>query len=492
MIARPSRPADGARATDVPDVPSWSTLYTASEWCVRIAALVLVPQRRTAASARAWLLLILFLPWPGVVMYLLFGRAYLPRRRLQLEAKVRAAIARVEPHAMTGGAGTWGAAAPTPALELAARMSEFPPTRGNRFELLPDYGPALDRLAADVDAAQRSVHLLYYIFAADVRGRAMAQACIRAAGRGVTVRVLLDAVGARDGLHVLGPAMKAAGVEVVAVMPLRLWGPNAARFDLRNHRKIAVIDGRLAYFGSQNVVDCDANPGLTNEELAVRTTGPIVRHLDALLLADRYLETSNLPPDADFETPWTEGAGDAGLAQVLPSGPGYTEGTAEAVMTALIYGAASRVVLTAPYVVPSAAFLAAMCSAARRGVNVELIVDHASNKPVVQLAQASFYDEMLAAGVRIVEHTGSFLHAKHVSIDDDTVLIGSANLDIRSFALNAEVSVLIRDATVAAHLHAIEARHRADAVIVTQATRKRVSAGRRVLENLARLTDAVL
>jgi len=119
-------------------------------------------------------------------------------------------------------------------------------------------------------------------------------------------------------------------------------------------------------------------------------------------------------------------------------------------------------------------------------------VDHASNKPVVQLAQASFYDEMLAAGVRIVEHTGSFLHAKHVSVDDDTVLIGSANLDIRSFALNAEVSVLIRDGAVASHLHAIEARHRAQAVIVTQATRKRVSAGRRVLENLARLTDAVL
>jgi len=150
------------------------------------------------------------------------------------------------------------------------------------------------------------------------------------------------------------------------------------------------------------------------------------------------------------------------------------------------------VVLTAPYVVPSPAFLAAMCTAAKRGVTVELIVDRTSNKPLVQLAQASYYDEMLASGVRILEHEGSFLHAKHMSIDDDTVLIGSSNLDIRSFALNAEVSVLIRDAAVAADLHAIQAAYLARVMEVTPATRAALRRGRRVLENLARLMDAVL
>jgi len=477
-----------------PEAISWGTLYVASEWALRIAALVLVPRRRTAASARAWLLLILFWPWPGVALYLLIGRAYLPRRRLALQAEVRQTIRRVAPGVLERPGAGWARAGEVtpPGLELAARLSEFGPVDGNRFELLPDYDPAIARLVADIDGARRYVHLLYYIFENDATGRGVATALERAARRGVAVRVLGDAIGSRQGLKELGPALAAAGAEVTAVMPLRLWGPNAARLDLRNHRKIAIVDGGVAYFGSQNIVDSHANPGLVNEELAVRATGPVVRQLHALLLADRYLERGDLPPEIDAGTLRPGPADPGGLAQVLPSGPGHNAGSTEAIMIALMHGATSRVVLTAPYVVPSEAFLGALCSAARRGVEIELIVDSASNKPLVQLAQQSYYDEMLAAGVRILRRTGSFLHAKHMSVDDDTVLIGSSNLDIRSFALNAEVSVLIRDAGVAAALHRIQAGYRAGAIAVTQAERAGLSPGRRTLENLARLTDSVL
>jgi cardiolipin synthase len=472
----------------------WGTLYVASEWALRIAALILVPQRRTAASARAWLLLILFWPWPGLVVYLLIGRAYLPRRRLALQKRIHETIRRVEPRALAGTQQAWGDGNPTirPALARAGELSEFPPVDGNRFELLPDYQPAIARLVADIDGATRFAHLLYYIFEDDATGRSVADALIRAAGRGVAVRVLMDAIGSRAGIKGLAPALRAAGCEVIPVMPLSLWGANAARFDLRNHRKIAVVDGAVAYFGSQNLVGGGANPGLVNEELAVRATGPIVRHLHALLLADRYLETDDLPPEVDLRTPWEGSVVPGGRAQVLPSGPGYNQGTAEAIMIALMYGAASRVVLTAPYVVPSEAFLTAMCTAARRGVAVELIVDAKSNKPLVQLAQESYYDAMLDAGVRILQRTQSFLHAKHMSVDDDIVLIGSSNLDIRSFALNSEVSVLIRDAGVAATLHAIQDHYRRGARPVTREQRRRLPRGRRTLENLARLTDSVL
>jgi cardiolipin synthase len=472
----------------------WGSLYIASEWALRTAALILVPQRRTAASARVWLLLILFWPWPGVVLYLLIGRAYLPRRRIALQTQIQDTIRRVEPRVLSGAQEAWGEAGQTnlPALELAARLSEFPPVDGNRFELLPDYDPAIARLVADINGAKHFAHLLYYIVADDATGRFVAEALTRAAGRGVAVRVLMDAIGSRDGLARLAPTLRAAGGEVTAVMPLRLWGHNAARLDLRNHRKIAVIDGAVAYFGSQNIVGNRANPGLVNEELAVRTTGPIVRHLHALLLADRYLETDDLPPEVDLRSPWTGRVAPGGRAQVLPSGPGYNEGATEAIMIALMYGAESRIVLTAPYVVPSEAFLTAMCTAARRGVAVELIVDSKSNKPLVQLAQESYYDAMLAAGVRVLRRTGGFLHAKHMSVDDDIVLIGSSNLDIRSFALNAEVSVLIRDAGVAAALHQVQTHYRAGAEIVTLAERAGLSRTRRTMENLARLTDSVL
>ena len=194
--------------------------------------------------------------------------------------------------------------------------------------------------------------------------------------------------------------------------------------------------------------------GMINEEMFVRATGPIVRHLHAVLLGDRYLETGDLPPESDSLAPAERPETPTGLAQVVPSGPGYNEGTAEAVMIALMYGARSRVVLTAPYVIPSEAFLVrdVQHRAARRGGRPDRRPE--SNKPLVQLAQQSYYDVMLKAGVRILRHTGSFLHAKHLSVDDEVALIGSSNLDIRSFALNAEVSVLIYDRAVVADLSA--------------------------------------
>lgn len=472
----------------------WGTLYVASEWAVRIGALFYVPQRRPPSAARAWLLLIFFMPWLGLVLYLLIGRAYLPRRRLDVQRQIYELIRRLAPRAASFDAVVAPAVSPEllPALRLADRLSEFPVVGGNAFELLPIYDEAIDRIVAEVDGARRYVHMLFYIFENDDTGRRVAAALERAARRGVAVRVLMDAIGSRGGLKGLGPGLRDAGAEVVAVMPLRLWGPNAARFDLRNHRKIVVVDGACAFFGSQNIVSKSANRGMVNEEMLVRATGPIVRHLHAVLLGDRYLETGDLPSESDDLTAPRPQETRTGLAEVVPSGPGYNEGTAEAVMIALMYGARTRVMLTSPYVIPSDAFLAAMCSTARRGVRVDLIVDRESNKPLVQLAQQSYYDTMLAAGISIHRHSGSFLHAKHMSIDDDVALIGSSNLDIRSFALNAEVSVLIYDRTVVAALRVIQEGYLRHADNVTAEERAAISVPRRALENLARLTDSLL
>lgn len=472
----------------------WATLYVASEWALRIGALLYVPQRRPPNAARAWLLLIFFLPWFGFLLYLLIGRAYMPRRRLRVQKQIGELIRHLAPRPEAFDASLAAAASAElqPALRLADRLSEFPVTCGNRFELLPAYEAAIDRIVAEVDGARRYVHMLFYIFEYDEVGRRVAGALQRAAARGVAVRVLMDAIGSRAGLKGLGPGLRAAGAEVVPVMPLRLWGPNAARFDLRNHRKIVVVDGACAFFGSQNIVSAHANRGMVNEELLVRATGPVVRHLHAVLQGDRFLEVGNLPPESDDLTPTPPASTLEGLAQVVPSGPGYNEGTAEAVMIALMYGAQTRVVLTSPYVIPSEPFLGAMCSAARRGVTVDLIVDAESNKPLVQYAQQSFYDTMLKAGVNIHRHHGSFLHAKHMSVDDDVALIGSSNLDIRSFALNAEVSVLIYDRAAVADLVRVQDDYLRHCDTVTREERRALPLPRRALENLARLTDSLL
>lgn len=469
-------------------------LYVASEWAVRIGALIYVPQRRPPSAARAWLLLIFFLPWLGVLLYLLIGRAYMPRRRFRIQKQIFELVRRLAPRSASFETTIAHAVSPelVPALRLADRLTEFPVTGGNRFVLLPHYDEAIADVVARLEGARRYVHMLFYIFEDDDVGRAVCDALVRAASRGVAVRVLMDAIGSREGLSGLGPRLRAAGAEVIAVMPLRLWGPNAARFDLRNHRKIVVVDGECAFFGSQNIVSAHANRGLVNEEMLVRAHGPIVRQLHAVLLGDRYLETGTLPPESDDLSPAPPNESGYGLAQVVPSGPGYNEGTAEALMVALMYGARSKVVLTSPYVIPSEAFLSAMCNTARRGVAVELIVDAESNKPLVQLAQQSFYDAMLRAGVSIRRHRGSFLHAKHLSVDDDVALIGSSNFDIRSFALNAEVSVLICDRTVVADLRRIQDGYLANCDQVTREERAKLPLARRALENLARLTDSLL
>ena len=471
----------------------WGTLYTVSEWVVRIGALIYVPQRRPPSAARAWLLLIFFVPWAGVLLYLLIGRAYMPRRKFRIQRQIFDLIREIAPRGVSFET-VERAISPEllPALRLSESLSEFPVVGGNGFELLPHYDAAIARLVLEIDGAQKYVHMLFYIFEDDDVGTRVAEALMRAAKRGVSVRVLMDAIGSRGGLKGLGPGLRAAGAEVLPVMPLRLWGPNAARFDLRNHRKIVVVDGKCAYFGSQNIVSAHANRGMVNEEMLVRATGPIVRQLHAVLMGDRYLEVGTLPPESDDLSVAQPSDVSHGLAQVVPSGPGYNEGTAEGVMVALMYGARTRVVLTSPYVIPSEAFLSAMCAAARRGVHVDLIVDAESNKPMVQLAQQSFYDAMLRAGVVINRHRGSFLHAKHLSIDDDVALIGSSNFDIRSFALNAEVSVLICDRKVVAALRTIQEDYLRRCDIVTIEERRKLPLTRRALENLARLTDSLL
>ena len=160
--------------------------------------------------------------------------------------------------------------------DLAHRLGDFETLAGNRVELLPDYTGTIDRIIGDIDAAQQHVHLLFYIFLADQTGNRVAEALGRASARGVNCRVLMDAVGSSQGLQRLASKMRKRGVEVLEMLPVGLFRRNAARFDLRNHRKIVVIDGRVGYTGSQNIVNPEFVKGYPNEELMVRVVGPVV------------------------------------------------------------------------------------------------------------------------------------------------------------------------------------------------------------------------
>ena len=300
----------------------------------------------------------------------------------------------------------------------------------------------------------------------------------------------MDAVGSKRGLRQLAPELRAGGVEVSAMMPVGLLRRSAARFDLRNHRKIAVIDGRTGYTGSQNIVDPGFVKDHPNEELMVRLQGPVVAQLQAVFLVDHYLETGTALNESELLPEWTT-AGET-PAHLVPSGPGYQRENGQELIVALLYEARERVVITTPYFIPDDPFLQAIRSATARGVAVHLVVSKHANQPFSQLAQRAYYEDLLEAGVEIHLYRPHFLHAKHISIDDDMAFIGSTNMDIRSFALNAEINVLVYDSTVVRALQKVQERYFAASDRLTAGEWSRRPLRTKIAQNTARLADSLL
>jgi len=470
----------------------WSFLYLCSEWAVRLTMLLYVPQRRSASAARTWLLFIFLLPWPGLAIYALVGRIRVPafRRKLQEQAseQIKKAQAQI---------GAQIVAQPDLPAQLqiipeqAKRLGTFEPFAGNTFEFLRDYEGSIDRLIQDIDAAKRHVHLLTYIYRTDRIGRKVADALKRAAKRGVICRVLLDAVGSRIALNQFGPELREAGVEVRSMLPVGLFRRKGERFDLRNHRKISVIDGTIGYLGSQNIADPTFVKNFPNEELVVRFIGPVVSQLQATFLGDHYLETEEVLDRAEL-FPDLNAAGDS-AAQLLPSGPGYGQENGRELIISMLYEARRRVVITTPYFIPDEPFLNAICAAGRReNVQVHMVVSKHANQLISQLAQRSYYDDLLEAGIQIHLYRPHFLHAKLLTIDDHVALTGSTNMDIRSFALNAEINLLIYDRQVVEQLKVIQEDYFRNSDLLTREQWSKRSVLEKVTHNTARLMDSFL
>ncbi len=471
---------------------SWTTVYLVFEWGLRLVMLAVVPLKRSPQAASAWLLLILVLPWAGLLLYLFIGQPEMPawrKARIRRFAEaVRPLVERLAPASVRQAPAL--PARQEPVAFLAEQMGRFPPREGNAVDLLTDYEATLSRLARDIDAARHHVHLLYYIFADDEATRPVLVAIERAARRGVACRVLMDALGSRSYVRKLVPRLKAAGAEVHEMLPYGFFRRYRTRLDLRNHRKIAVIDGRTGYTGSQNLVSPKYKKGIVYEELVARVEGPAVLQLQFVFAADWYLETEEvLQGERLFPEPEPRGGA---VAQVLPSGPLFETETTQRLIVALLYAARKRVVITTPYFIPDAALLQAMQTAVLRGVSVDLIVSRKMDQLLVGLAQESYYDDLLAVGVRVHRYQEQFLHAKHVSFDDAVVLIGSSNMDIRSFKLNGEISLLVYGEAFARRLGCEQERYLAGAERLTQAAWAERSRARRLAQNLARLMSPLL
>ncbi len=471
------------------------TGFISSGWIVALVMLVILPRRQRPEAARTWLVVMFFLPWLGLLLYLLIGENRLPKDQLRRHAEMvdrlkninddirqtaQAAKAQLEPQQQAR-------------VTLAEALGNLPVLDGNGFELFFGYDNIIDELVADIDAAQRHVHLLYYIIADDDTGRRVAEALARAVSRGVTCRVLVDYFGALPFIKKLGNRMIEQGIELHYILPITPFRRYLTRVDLRNHRKIAVIDAQVAYTGSQNIVNSDYGyniEGLIYDELMVRLTGPIVMELQAVFAGDWYIETEQILAGPEFFV-WPAKTGDTPI-QALPSGPTYSTQNFQRMMVALVHQARERVVITTPYFIPDEPFLEAVETAILRGAEVVLIVSGKVDQAIVGLAQNAYYEELLAAGVKIYIHRHSLLHAKHTSVDDDIALIGSGNMDKRSFDLNFEISMLLYGAPAVAALRDKEAGYLQNSERLTAEAWAARPASDRFLQNTAKLFSPLL
>ena len=390
----------------------------------------LLGQRRTPSSTIAWLLVILLMPYVGVPLYLIFGGRKMRRRAETKEPVYRSPVE--FPSGTTDGA-----------LErILGSHGVRPACSGNRVAVVPNGVETYRQLLRIIDEAEHTIHITTFILGRDPVGAAIIERLARRAAEGVEVRLLLDDVGAwRVRRRYLAPLLE-AGAKVAFFMPI-FHLPFRGRANLRNHRKIVVVDGRKGMVGGMNLANEYMGPAPDPArwlDLSLFLSGPVVPDLAELFHSDwKFATGEDLGPDARPSAP-PEPADDS-LAQVVASGPDVTGDPLYEALVSAIFAASRRIWVVTPYFVPDEMLARALDLAARRGVDVRLVLPAHSNHLTADLARASYVREIHNAGGRVLLYEKGMVHAKVVLIDDGLAVIGSANMDIRSLFLNYEVAL---------------------------------------------------
>ncbi|GAA4024297.1 cardiolipin synthase [Arthrobacter methylotrophus] len=449
----------------------WTWLLTAwaiFEIILRIVLLGVIPGNRRPTTAMAWLLAVFLVPSVGFVLFLLFGNFRLSRRRReqqeQVNERVRAGTSALADVVSTYSGPEWV----TSAAELNRRLGSLPMVDGNSAELIAGYEESLKAMAEAVRGAKSFVNAEFYIMSSDSVTDELLTELENAADRGVDVRLLFDHIGTLriPGYRRLVRRLKRGGIQWRRMLPLLPIHGQWRRPDLRNHRKILVIDGEIAFTGSQNLIEPSYNnpkhrrAGRKWVELMVRMEGPIVATLNVVFATDWLSETDE---SLEYQLQVSDRATAGPItAQVVPSGPGFVTENNLRLFNTLIYSAQHRISICSPYFVPDDSLLYAITTAAQRGVDVELFVSEKGDQFLVHHAQRSYYEALLEAGVRIYLYRAPYvLHAKHFTIDEEVAVLGSSNMDMRSFSLNMEVSVMLLGAEAVDSMRSVESAYRA-------------------------------
>ena len=470
-----------------PEPPLWAWLLVgAIDFVIRVVALGVVPKHRRASTSTAWLLLIFLWPLLGVPLYIIFGSWWAMGRRLDDDPEARALVDAIvadstapQPASFevpTGPDGLpFGSDGDTASImRLSGNLSGFPASAGRVGRLYNDTAETFRAMAASIDAATHHVNALYYQTSWDEYTAPFYEALERAVARGVTVRLLVDHHGMRTipGHRDFRRRLNAMGVQWHEMLPFAPLRGQIRRPDLRNHRKILVIDGREAYIGSHNLVAPDYDTpsyqkaGMLYDDTSVSVRGPIVAQIQAVFAVDWYyackevLTPQVLTPPAAQETGECEEE-QASAMQIIPSGPAYKGEPNLRAFVHMISSARTHVSITSPYFIPDEALMTALTNAALSGVTVELFVSEQFDQFLVGHAQRSYYGPLLKAGVRIhLYHKPRMLHSKYMIVDGSLCIIGSSNMDVRSFGLNYEIVLVADSARLVEMLHGNDERTR--------------------------------
>lgn len=435
-----------------------------------------VLKRRALGVSVAWLMIIFIIPIFGIILYFLFGELHLGRKRAE---RAKAMFETYRQWLNT--ADNCAAHRPShlsrlasPVHDLCLHRTGIPSLFGNQLTLLNQPSEILKQIAKDIFHATHSVNIVFYIWSPGGDADDVAKAVCNAATRGVAVRILLDSAGSKAFFRSHWPhTMRKAGVtlvEALAVSPARMF---FRRLDIRQHRKIVIIDNEISYTGSMNMLDPRFFKQHTNVgqwvDVMVCLTGPSVPILNSIFAWDWEVETGlrHLPTLPEYPLISQHKHADHSV-QIAPSGPSMPDGIIQQILILTIHQAQKSLTITTPYLVPSECVLSALQIAAQRGVTVNIIIPAKNDSLMVEWASRSFFDDLLNAGIHIYRFNDGLLHTKSVMVDESFCLIGTVNLDMRSLWLNFELTLCIDDPQFCAELISLQQNYMANSSELTR------------------------
>lgn len=449
---------------------------------------LLLIQKREPSSTVAWILFVTMAPILGPFVFFLIGRQRWFRKAIKRRKLIPSKSTLSDEDVMQYRSMS---DLDYNILSLATRASEYCPTSENVLVFLPDPGETLNQMRAAIQGAKEFVHLEYYIIANDEVTQALSQDLISAAKRGVEVRVLYDSFGSLSLRKYFLRNLTQGGVKIAGFLPFSLI-PQHFNINFRNHRKILIIDGKDAYTGGVNIGRKYLGTRTKNQwhDYSVKVTGPACRQLQDVFAKDWYFTTREELFDARYY-PNSESQG-SGVVQVLESGPDSSFRSLHKTTFLAVSSARRSIMMTTPYFIPDPAIKVALTVAAMRGVSVQLILPAKTDAPLVQLAARSFYEDLLKAGVKIYEFQPRVLHAKLLVVDDKWTMLGSGNMDIRSFRLNFELNLMIMDTQLAETCRQTLEEDIQESQLVTWELYEQRPLIKRLAENSCRLLSPIL